>query len=274
MAEIGQRSAIHHRASRGAEATLENLHRIGAGDRAHAVEGKGEAAGDLRADGGEIEQAFHQFGIGGDGIDHFDGHVAQLAGADRVDIDIGGFQDFVAVDHQRSRGDGIGHLFRCRTAIADIIFDAEILVRAAGIVAGRQDEAAKGAGRADQVRCGGGGQDAALTHDDATKAVGGGHFQHDLDDFAVEIASVAAHDQRFADKAVEAVEHRLDEIFRIMGLLEDADLLAQAGRARLLVIERRRRNSLNHPKSPELHFRRLMARQCCTAQSSCDILAG
>jgi hypothetical protein len=32
-----------------------------------------------------------------------------------------------------------------------------------------------------------------------------------------------------------------------MGLLENADLLAQAGSARLLIGKRRRRNGLNHP---------------------------
>ena len=151
MAEVGQGGAVHHRAGRCAQALFENFGRIGAGYRAHRIEGEGEAAGDHRPDRGEIEQAFHQRGIAGDRIDHFDGHGAQLAGPQRVDIDVSGVEDAIAVDRQGPRVDRVGHLLWGWPAVRHIIFDAEILVRPAGIMAGRQHQSAKGAGRSDQM---------------------------------------------------------------------------------------------------------------------------
>ena len=268
MAKVRQGRAVHHRALRRAEPLFENLDRIGTSHRAHRIEGEGESVRNLRADRGEIEQAFHQVGIGGDGIDHIDSHAAQRGRADRVEINVGGVEDLVAFYRQGALDDRVGHFFRRRAAIADIIFDAEIFVRAAGIVAGRQDETAKGARCADEVRGGGRGQYAALAHQHPAKAIGRRHLQHDLDDFAVEVAPVAADDQGLPRKSVEAVEHRLDEIFGIMGLREDAYLLAQARRAGLLVREGLGRNGLDHAGIPLVSVLVSMARLDGPFQSS------
>ena len=62
--------------------------RIGAGDRVHGVEAHAEAAGEHGADRVEVEQRLHQRGIVGDRVDHLDGHVAGLDGADRVEVDV------------------------------------------------------------------------------------------------------------------------------------------------------------------------------------------
>ena len=80
MTKVGQRGAVHHGAGRRTEATLENLGRIGSGHRAHGVERHGEASGDQRLDSPEVEQAFHEVGIGGDGIDDLNHHFAELPG--------------------------------------------------------------------------------------------------------------------------------------------------------------------------------------------------
>jgi hypothetical protein len=56
-AEILQRHAVHHRAGLGAQALLQDLRGVGAGDRVHGVEAHAEAAGaDQRADRVEVEQ--------------------------------------------------------------------------------------------------------------------------------------------------------------------------------------------------------------------------
>ena len=247
-AEIGQRRAVAHGTTRESQAIFEDFGGIGAGDRAHRVECHGEARTPDRV---EIEQRFHQGGVIGDGIDHLDGQVADLHLAERIEVDIVALHDQIAVDRLRAGVDRLRHLFGRRAAIADIVLDAEILVRPAGIVAGGEDETAERLALADQVAGGGGGQDAALADDDAGEAVGGGHADRDLNHLAVEEAAVTADDQRRAILAVDRIEHRLDEIFRIMRLLEHPDLFAQAGCARLLVVIGRGRNGGGHqsPKS-------------------------
>src|SRR5581483_10324399 len=50
------------------EAALENLHRIGAGDRVHRIEAQAEAAAEQLAQPVEIENPLHQRGIVGDRV--------------------------------------------------------------------------------------------------------------------------------------------------------------------------------------------------------------
>ncbi len=86
----------------------------------------------------EIEQRLHQRGIVGDRVDDLDGHVARLLRADAAEVDVGRVLDQIAVEHLGPREHRIGDLLRRRAAIADIVLDAEIAVRPAGIVAGRR----------------------------------------------------------------------------------------------------------------------------------------
>ncbi len=136
--------------------------------------------------------------------------------------------DPVAVDHLGARIDRVGDLFRCRAAIADIVLDAEVFGRAAGIVAGREHDAAEGLVFADDVGGRRRRQDAAAADQHAAEAVGRRHLDDDLDDFAVVVAAVAADHQGLALEAVETVEDRLDEVLGIVRLLEDRNLLAKA----------------------------------------------
>jgi hypothetical protein len=57
---------------------------------------------------------------------------------------------------------------------------------------------------------------------------------------AVVIAAVAAENEGRALISLKSVEDRLNEILKIMALLEDFDFLAQSGRARPLVGKGRR----------------------------------
>ena len=122
--------------------------------------------------------------------------------------------------------DRLGDVLRGRSTSADVVLDAEIPVRAARIVARRQDDPAKSGECADQRRDGGSREDAAFANDDAAEAVGRRDLNHDLDRFAVEKAPVAAEDERFALKALERIESRLNEVFEVVRPLKDRDLLA------------------------------------------------
>ena len=191
--------------------------------------------GEQRADRVEIEQRPHQRGIIGDGIDDLDARAVDRDLAERVEIDVARVDRLVGRDRFRAREDRVGDLLRRRAAVADIVFDAEIAVGAAGIMARRQDDPAIGAERADQRRDRGRRHDAALADDDAAEAVGDRDADRLLDRLAIVVAPVAADHQRLAGKAVERIEDRLDEILDVVRLLELRHFLAQAGGARLLV---------------------------------------
>ncbi len=119
-----------------AEHAFENGMGIGAGNGMHGIERHAEATGEQGADGVKIKQRLHQRGVVFDRVDHLDHHVADHLRANRIQVDIGRIERSVAVDHLGAGIDRVGDLFGCRTTIADIVLDAEIALRPAGIVAG------------------------------------------------------------------------------------------------------------------------------------------
>ena len=246
-AEIGQRRAVLHGAGREAEALFQDFGGIRAGDGAHRVERHGEAALDRALDRGEVEQALHQRGIVGDRIDDLDRHAAHRHLAQRIEVDVIGLDGQPAADRLGVGVNRIGHLFRRGAAVRDVVLDAEVFVRAARVVTGRQDQAAQRLALADHVAGRRGGQDAALTDHHTGKAVRRRHADRDLDHLAVQEAAVPADHQRLAGLFVtQRIEHRLDEVLGIMGLLKDADLLAKARGAGLLVEIGLGRDGLDH----------------------------
>ena len=128
-------------------------------------------------------------------------------------------------------------LFGGRAAVRRVELDAEILVRAAGIVAGRQDDPAIGAPLADQVRGGRRRQKRILPNDHPRRARRRRHPQDHLRRAVVEIAPVAAQNESLALGAADPVPDRLDEIFEVMRAHEGPGLLAQAGGAGLLSVD-------------------------------------
>ena len=120
----------------------------------------------------------------------------------------GASDDPVSLDGLGASEDRVGDIFRRRPARADVVFDAEIAMRTAGIVARRQDDPAERVKRADQSRNRRRRENSALADYDAAEAVGGGDFHHDLDRLAIEEAAVAAQDQRLAFKALS--ESKID----------------------------------------------------------------
>jgi hypothetical protein len=249
-AEVGQGHPVAHGARHRPEPALQDLRGVGARHRVHGVEGHAEAAGEHGADGVEVEERLHQRGVVGDRVDHLDRHRPERPLAERVDVHVRRVGHLVLVDLARAVEDRLGDALRRRTAVADVVLDAEVLVRAAGVVAGREHDAAEGAVLADHVRGGGRRQDAALADQHPAEAVGGRHLQRDLDHLAVEVAPVAADDQRLALVPLQAVEDRLDEVLHVVRLLEVRHLLAQARGAGLLIVVRSGRMGVDHALPP------------------------
>ncbi len=92
------------------------------GDRTHRIDDHAEAGADQAADRAEIEQAFHQVGIVLHGIDDFHNQIAQRVKAKSIEVDISFVEDLVGIDDLGAGIDRIRDLFRCRSAIADIVF--------------------------------------------------------------------------------------------------------------------------------------------------------
>ena len=252
VAEILQRRAVHHRSGREAEHPFQNGVGIGPGDRRHGIEAHAQSALHGGSNAVEVEQALHQQRIVGDRIDDFDQHRACRAvdgcGADLVEIDRDRIGDHVAVDGQRARVDRFGDLLGCGAAIADVVFDAEIAVRPAGVVACGEHEPTEGLALPDQMRGGGRRQDAALADQQPAKAVGSGHADDGGDHLAVVVAPVAAEHEGCALVALKAVEHRLHEVLDIAGGLELGHALAKTGGAGLLTGDRRGGDGADHQR--------------------------
>ena len=178
-AEIGQRRSVDDGSGRGPELGLEDRMRVGAGDGVERVEAHAEARGEQGADRVEVEQRLHELEILGDRIDDLDLGSLDPDRSQLVDVHVGSVRDRVGRDRLGVGEDRLGDAFRGGAAGADIVLDAEIAVRPAGIVARRQDDAAIGVKRADQRRDGGGREDAASAHDDAAEAIRRGDLDHD-----------------------------------------------------------------------------------------------
>ena len=240
-AEVGQRRAVEHRAGGRAELPFQDGPRIGAGDGMHRVEAHPEARlRQQRRDAFEVEKPLHQPRITCHRVDDLDLHRAERAGAQALQVHVGGVEGQIAGDAQRALVDRRGELFRRRPAVADVVLDAEVTIGPAWVVAGRQHDAAEGPVLAHQIAERGRGQDAAAADQHAADAVGGGHAQDDLDRAVVEVAAVAAKHQRLPGQAGQCVEDRLHEVFQVAGALEHRDLLAQPRGAGQLAFDRLR----------------------------------
>ncbi len=142
--------------------------------------------------GVEIEQRFHQRGIIGDGINHFDSCAADLRGTAPVKIDIGRVDDHPAVNDARAPINRLRHLFGCGSAIGSIVFDSKITGRPARIMAGGKNQPRRWrlclrmtllAAGVDRMP--------ALSHQYPAKAVGGGHADGLLHHAAIVEAPIA-----------------------------------------------------------------------------------
>ena len=186
----------------------------------------------------EIEQRLLQLGVVRYRIDNLNDHIAQFRLTLYAKIDVGRLDVTVAIDRLGTLVKGFGKRLVGRTAIGHVVLDAEVAVGSAGVMAGRQDDAAKSYMLTDygtRRRCG---QNPILTDHDTTESSRRRHAQDDLDGDVVEIASVAAEHQGLAFLPRQTIENRLHEVLQVTRLGKYLDLLAQPRSPRLLPGER------------------------------------
>ena len=145
------------------------------------------------------------------------------------EIDGRRIHDTVLTDRLGPGIDGIGKGLGSGPAVGLVVFDSEITVRAARIVAGRKDDAAKRLPLADHRTGCGCGQNAPLPNQHPTKPSCCGHTQDDLDGLIVEVSTVTAHHQGLPDTLRERIENGLNVIFKITRLAKYLDLFTQTG---------------------------------------------
>lgn len=199
----------------------------------------------------KFKERLHQFGIIRYRIDHLDRHAIHFSRAQATKVNVRRIDNLIFRNGFRTVENGIRHFFRCRTTIADVILDAEIPVRAARIMAGRQNNTAEGFVFSDDATDSRGRQDTILSDHDFSDAVGCRHFQDDLYGRAVEIPAVSTQHKRLALDVTDRIENGLDKILEVMRLLKHRNRFAQTGCARILVVKRGRAYCLDgHISAP------------------------
>src|SRR5205085_8051772 len=184
-AEIGKRLPVDDGAGGRAQAPLDDMARVRAGDGAHRVEEHAEAAPEEGAQVLEVEQPFHDRRVVFERVNDDDLGVAHAHAPHAFELDRRVFERAVLADGLRLGVDALGDGFGRGAAVLRVVLDAEVLVYAAGVVAGGEDESAEGTAAADDRGDGGRREDAAATDQQATEAVGGGHADDRLDGLAV-----------------------------------------------------------------------------------------
>ena len=94
-------------------------------------------------------------------------------------------------------------------------------------MAGGKDDASDRLPVADQMGCGGSGEDPAGGGDDLANTMGCGHAQDDIDGPPVAVASIAPKDQRAALHIRQCAEDRFNKALEIVSLLKLLAAFAQ-----------------------------------------------
>ncbi len=227
IAEVFARFGVDHGALGCAELAFEQGFGIGTAHRPHGVQPQAEAAGEQGANGVEIEQLALHRAIVGHRVDDLDLRAQQGVGAESVQRQVGAVHRADFIHLARTQVDGFCDRLGRGAAVGDVVFDAEVALRPAGVVAGRQHDAAAGRPAANDRAHRRGGQQSSLPHQHPRVALRRRHAQDGLDGDAVVVAPVAAHDQGLAAGVPQHVEQGLHKVFEIAGLLEHADFFAQ-----------------------------------------------
>mmetsp|Transcript_18911 Transcript_18911/g.58270 ORF Transcript_18911/g.58270 Transcript_18911/m.58270 type:complete len:443 (-) Transcript_18911:1492-2820(-) len=257
-AEVVEGHGVQEAVRRQAERVHEERARVGARDAVHRVEDEGKVGSgeQRRLEDVEVENCFEKIQVRRDGVD--DGH------ADDAGL-VGGLDDHVlhrrrvhgrevlaaldGRDGRRVRVDQIRQLFGRRAAVLAVVLDAKVLLGAARVVRGRQQEGAEAllpgrAALADDGGDGRSGRDAVLGEPDAAHAVRGGDLHDDLGGDVVVVAPVAADEERHVLQICagrfQGRERRLDEVVQVEAVREDFRFFPQTRRSGLLARDRRR----------------------------------
>ena len=176
---------------------------VGAGDGVQRVHHHAEvAAAQQLPNLVEVEQGLHQLRVVVHWVDHFDDGVTNLDSAELIQVDVVKFGDLVLIDLFAAFENGAGDFFGSGATIASVVLDAKVALGATRVMARGENDATKGIVFANDAGGCGGGEDATLSHQHATKPVGNSHFQDDLNGGTVVVASVAPQHEGFPFKAI------------------------------------------------------------------------
>src|SRR6185436_9130527 len=127
-------------------------------------------------------------------VDHAHAHVTELVIAIVIQRNVRRIDGVVLRDLACAGSDRRRDLLGCGPAVGEIVLDAEVAVRSAGIVARGQDDAAVRLTLADHTRRRRCRQYSAATNEYAAHPVRRRDAEDDLNRLAVEVAAVAAYD--------------------------------------------------------------------------------
>lgn len=214
------------------ELLLEDLDTVVTGDTVKAVEEDLEVLvlGEELLDQVEVEDFLQHLDVVLGAVDDLDLERAVGLGADGGEIDVRDVGDLV-------RGDGLGLLEHLvgdtlgrGSTVGQVVLDSKVLGGTAGVVAGGEEDTTGGLPDADQVAGSGGGHDAILADEELLHAVGRSDLCNDLGDLGVVETAITTDDEGSALSALgDGLEDGSNEVLGVVGLLEDLDLLAEAG---------------------------------------------
>ena len=229
--EVLTRLGVDHRARRRTQLAFQQGAGVGPAHRPHGVQAQAEARSQQAPDGVEIKQAAHQVGVVSYRVNYLHRHALQRQDVQGIQRQVGAVAGVDGLQLQASLVDGLGQRLGRRAAVGHVVLDAEVALRAAGVVAGRQHDAAAGAMAADHGADRRGRQDAALPHQHPGVALGSGQPQDALDRHPVVVAAIAPDHQGLAGGGGQNVKQGLHKIFQVQRLLEHRHFFAQAGGA-------------------------------------------
>jgi len=125
------------------------------------------------------------------------------------------FENLVARDRLSLLKDLVRYSLRGRAAIRHVVLDTEIVVGAARVVAGGEEDTTISLVLADDVGSSRSGEDTVLSDNELLDAVGSTNLENDLDGLGGEISSVTTDDKGLA-LGVNRIEDRLDEVLCVV----------------------------------------------------------
>lgn len=217
-AEVGERYRVLYGSLRETERVDEDSTPVRTSDTVHTVEENFERVRmrlEEVLDEGEVEDGFEELDVVRNGVD--DLNVRGTVGEEALlrEVDRGKFNDLVAGDRLRLLKDLVGDILRSRTAVRDVVLDAEIRVRASGVVAGGEKDTAIRLVLADDVGSSGSREDGVLADDELGDTVRRADLQDGLDGLRGEEATVSANNDGLSVK-VDGIEDSLDEVLGIV----------------------------------------------------------
>mmetsp|Transcript_82281 Transcript_82281/g.172295 ORF Transcript_82281/g.172295 Transcript_82281/m.172295 type:complete len:368 (-) Transcript_82281:103-1206(-) len=246
-AEVFLGHSVHEARLLGAQLLHEDALGIGALDAVHGIVDEREVlARNELLDCLEVEALAQELDMIVGAVEDVHSDAFHQVAARRLDINVGeAAADLVFRDGLGAGEDGFGDLLWRRAAVLAIELDAEILVQAARVVRGREDEATEGheasLSVSDHGACGGGAEQTVLADPDGLDTVRHCHLDDGLDCGGVVVSAVSGNNEGAALDLdaifLQGVEGALNEVVEIVLLHEDLGLLSEAGGAGLLALE-------------------------------------